>query len=107
MPIIRQETGLNLSRLSQTQDPADGLVLYKGNCHCGKNTFEVHLSKIDSGTECTCSLCHKSGYLWAFPINEANIKYTSNGDAATTLVTFETEALSHQVCCYELLKWFS
>lgn len=106
MPVARQETGLSLSRIAQAgtdsqkkeshtpQSPADNdPVLYHGNCHCGKNRFEVLLPVITSATGCNCSLCHKSGYLWAFPAADS-VKYT-RGDK-NTLATFETEALRHE-----------
>ncbi|ROV93466.1 hypothetical protein VPNG_09633 [Cytospora leucostoma] len=93
MPLIRQETGLSLSRLPGTQ--AKTFVSYKGNCHCGQNRFEVNLPGITSAISCDCSLCHKSGYLWAFP-EPGDIRYT-RGDVET-LAGFETEALSHEFC---------
>lgn len=92
MPLIRQETGLSLSRLPGTQ--AKTLVVYKGNCHCGQNRFEVNLPGITGATSCDCSLCHKSGYLWAFP-EPGDIRYTRGN--VETLAGFETEALSHEV----------
>lgn len=102
MPIPRQETGLSLSRVSLTQQEpesvsagsADGAVLYHGNCHCGKNRFEVRLPETATITSCNCSLCHKSGYLWAFP-GADDVKYT-RGDEST-LRTFETGVLKHEV----------
>lgn len=103
MPIERQETGLSLSRVAQA-DPTksrtphrpadDDSILYKGNCHCGKNRFEARLPDITSALGCNCSLCHKSGYLWAFP-DADSVKYT-RGDK-DTLRTFETEVLRHEV----------
>lgn len=101
MPIERQETGLSLRRASQG-DPksrghaghAGGTIPYHGNCHCGENRFEVRLPVIATATSCNCSLCRKSGYLWAFP-DVASINYT-RGDAET-LGTFETETLIHKV----------
>ncbi|ROV88746.1 hypothetical protein VMCG_10077 [Cytospora schulzeri] len=93
MPIPRQETGLSLSRLPGTQ-PGD-FVSYQGNCHCGKNRFEVNLPEIKSAITCDCSLCHKSGYLWAFP-EPGDIRYTGGG--IDTLAGYETEALSHEFC---------
>lgn len=105
MPISRQETGLSLSRVSsQTRpesgslDPAGGTVLsYQGVCHCGKCRFEVRLPEISDlsvVTSCNCSLCRKSGYLWVFP-DANNIKCTRGEES--TLGTFETEALKHEV----------
>lgn len=92
MPILRQETGLSLSRLPGTK-PGEP-VSYQGNCHCGKNRFEVNLPEISGAISCNCSLCLKAGYLWAFP-EPGNIKYTRG--SAETLGGFETEALSHEV----------
>lgn len=96
MPISRQETGLSLSRATQsnTDTAAGQLVSYKGTCHCGRNRFEVDLPEIQSAIACNCSLCHKSGYLWAFP-ETGNIEYTRG--TAETLGTFDTESLSHEV----------
>lgn len=91
MPIARQETGLSLSRAGTT---AGGPKVWKGNCHCGRNRFEVKLAKIEAAISCNCLLCHKSGYLWAFP-EAGDIKYTRGDDE--TLSGYETEALSHEV----------
>lgn len=91
MPIARQETGLSLSRAGTT---AGGPTVWKGTCHCGRNRFEVKLPKIQSAISCNCLLCHKSGYLWAFP-EAGDIKYTKGDDE--TLAGYETEALSHEV----------
>lgn len=103
MPLERQETGLSLSRLwgpgSKSSAPdgsGDDLILYRGNCHCGANRFEVHLPAITSAMGCDCSLCHKSGYLWLFPAAD-NIKHTRG--VQDNLGTFETEALRHEVSC--------
>lgn len=98
MPISRQETGLSLSRATQSNSAgaagAKGLVSYGGTCHCGRNKFEAELPELESATGCGCSLCHKSGYLWAFP-ETGHIEYTRG--TADTLSTFDTEALSHEV----------
>lgn len=91
MPIARQETGLSLTRAGKT---AGGPTVWKGSCHCGRNRFEVKLPKIQSAISCTCLLCHKSGYLWAFP-EAGDINYTKGDDE--TLAGYETEALSHEV----------
>lgn len=91
MPLSRVETGLSLSRAGTI---AGGSTLWKGSCHCGRNRFEVKLPKIESAIQCDCLLCHKSGYLWAFP-EARDIKYTKGDDE--TLAGFETEALSHEV----------
>ena len=34
-------------------------------CHCGAVTFEIEQAP-DQVTDCTCSLCHKLGVLWAY-----------------------------------------
>lgn len=111
MPIARQETGLNLSRLAEgTVDPIGRLPLngrtsYRGTCHCGRNRFEVHLreAQIDNALACNCSLCHKAGYLWAIP-EAGDINYFNAGSRGKSLVadtaalgSYETEALRHQV----------
>lgn len=116
MPIARQETGLNLSRLAEGEvDPIGrpGLALYRGACYCGKNRFEVHLreTQITNAVACNCSLCHKAGYLWAFP-GAGDLNYYNTGSAEKSLVVdtvalgeHETGALRHQVCeitCYSL-----
>ncbi|CAN8105440.1 unnamed protein product [Discula destructiva] len=92
MPISRQETGLSLSRATEI---GSGLVYYIGSCHCGRNRFEARLPEIKRATSCSCSLCHRSGYLWAFPGAE-DVEYTRG--SAETLETFDTESLSHEFC---------
>lgn len=108
MPIARQETGLSLSRASQGPGdqprPADGAVLYKGNCHCGRVRFEVKLPEMSTATTCNCSLCHKSGYLWAFP-HADNIRYLKG--QAEALAMFETEALEHEVSTWNLAAFWT
>lgn len=100
MPISRQETGLSLSRATQSHTDTDAaaaagqLVSYKGTCHCGRNRFEADLPEIKVAIACNCGLCHKSGYLWAFP-EAGHIEYTKG--TAETLGTFDTESLSHEV----------
>lgn len=114
MPIARQETGLNLSRLAEGEVdpigrlPPEGLTAYKGTCHCGRNRFEVHLreAQITNALACNCSLCHKAGYLWAIP-EAGDINYLKAGSKEKSLVadtvgleSYETEALRHQVCTW-------
>ncbi|OAA68377.1 glutathione-dependent formaldehyde-activating gfa [Niveomyces insectorum RCEF 264] len=41
---------------------------YRANCHCGKFVYEVTLPEpVNSGFVCNCSICHKKGYVFAFP----------------------------------------
>lgn len=110
MPISRHETGLSLSRATQSNSTGDSdktaavaaaggggsqlVSSYKGTCHCGRNRFEADLPELKRAIACNCSLCHKSGYLWAFP-ETGNIEYTKG--TAETLGTFDTESLSHEV----------
>lgn len=49
----------------------DTLVLYHGNCHCGKYRFELKVPAISEGTECTCTQCFKKGYRWILPPKDA------------------------------------
>ena len=42
-------------------------MLYKGQCHCGKISYEVE-GEVDSVMECNCSICTKKGHLlWFVP----------------------------------------
>ena len=36
-----------------------------GSCHCGANKFSVEIEPAGL-TQCTCSICSKSGALWAY-----------------------------------------
>lgn len=104
MPISRQETGLSLSRATESNAAvaaaaaagASVLVSCKGTCHCGRNRFEAAVPELKSAVSCDCSLCHKSGYLWAFP-EPGNVEYTRG--TTDTLGSFENESLSHEVGC--------
>lgn len=112
MPIERTETGLSLQRASQGQDPesrgraapggdsagSSSMVLYHGNCHCRNHKFEVRLPVLTAAMSCNCSLCRKSGYLWAASDFD-RIAYLARLDAED-LGVFETETLVHWVSSF-------
>lgn len=69
---------------------------YSGNCHCGSFRFTVQLPAITSAITCNCSLCHKQGYLWAFPAEAEHIKITRG--SFEKLTKYKSAALTHEVC---------
>ena len=43
--------------------PTEGLMIYRGSCHCGAVTFEVEAPAVIEADQCNCSICSKSGFL--------------------------------------------
>ena len=39
--------------------------MFSASCHCGSITLEID-EKPQTLTECTCSICHRIGALWAY-----------------------------------------
>jgi hypothetical protein len=68
---------------------------YRGACHCGRVTFEAR-ARLDSVTECNCSICRMKGALW-HRASEADLRILT-GEADLTLYQFNTKTAKHYFC---------
>jgi hypothetical protein len=68
----------------------------KGGCHCGAVRFEVLAPDEIEATECTCSICRKSGYLHLI-VPARRFRLLSGKDKLTTY-TFNTGTAKHRFC---------
>lgn len=68
---------------------------YKGQCHCGKVTFEVEMD-LGAAVECNCSICSKRGALLAFVPSE-KFKLLQGKDNLTDY-TFNKRKIHHYFC---------
>ena len=69
---------------------------HKGQCHCGKITFEVDAPENLEVSECNCSICSKSGYLHLIVAN-SDFSLKSGEDNLETY-TFDTHEAKHMFC---------
>ncbi|OLN81447.1 Centromere protein V 2 [Colletotrichum chlorophyti] len=70
---------------------------YRGNCHCGAFVYEVDLPEIKTAMECNCSICHKKGYLWVFPDDQATLDIVKGTDDTLARYTFGPKKLTHRI----------
>jgi hypothetical protein len=68
----------------------------QGGCHCGAVRFEVLAPDEIEATECTCSICRKSGYLHLI-VPARRFRLLSGEDKLTTY-TFNTGTAKHRFC---------
>ncbi|KAJ7834601.1 Mss4-like protein [Mycena leptocephala] len=80
--------------MSESAQPIE----YRGNCHCGAFKFTMKAPELKQAFACTCSICSKNGYIWAFPSKEdfSIVK----GDENSTLKSYEfgKRTLAHKFC---------
>ncbi len=68
----------------------------RGGCHCGAVRFEVLAPDDIEATECTCSICRKSGYLHLIvPARRFRI---IAGENKLTTYSFNTGTAKHRFC---------
>ncbi len=70
------------------------LTTFDGNCHCGAYRFRAVLPEIKSAVSCSCSLCRKTGALWAY-LGEGSLAVTHGDDS--TLSSYSSHALTIKV----------
>lgn len=68
---------------------------YEGSCHCGNVKFTIDLA-IDGLLRCNCSICTKTGALWAFaPKADVNLL---TDESAFGNYQFGAKRLTHHFC---------
>jgi hypothetical protein len=68
----------------------------QGGCHCGAVRFEVLAPDEIEATECTCSICRKSGYLHLV-VPARRFRLLAGEDKLTTY-RFNTGTAKHRFC---------
>ncbi|MFZ2019820.1 MAG: GFA family protein [Methyloceanibacter sp.] len=76
----------------------------QGGCHCGAVRFEVLAPDKIEATECTCSICRKSGYLHLI-VQARRFRLLAGEDKLTTY-TFNTGTAKHRFCSVCGIKSF-
>jgi hypothetical protein len=83
--------------VAQTFPPSSpSFKKYPENCHCGAFKFHVLLPKLESVTECNCSICFKKSYKWIYPLPE-NFTIDKGSLASLSSYTFGKDELMHLV----------
>ena len=67
----------------------------KGNCHCGRNAFEIEGQLPEKLTRCTCSFCSKRGQLYAY-FEPNQFKVTEATSDA--VYRWQTKLVAHHFC---------
>jgi len=75
-----------------------------GGCHCGAVRFEVLAPEEIEATECTCSICRKTGYLHLI-VGKERFRLVAGADKLTTY-TFNTGTAKHHFCSICGIKSF-
>jgi hypothetical protein len=76
----------------------------EGGCHCGAVRFAVLAPDEIEAQECTCSICHKSGYLHLIVAKE-RFRLLQGEDKLTTY-RFNTGIAQHRFCSICGIKSF-
>jgi len=71
-------------------------MIHKGQCHCGRVTYEVEAPEDLEVSECNCSICSKSGYLHL--IVPSSKFYLKSGEDDLEIYTFDTNEAKHMFC---------
>ena len=75
---------------------ADGLVTYRGGCHCRRVRFEVDAPRRLRVQDCNCSLCRMSGF-WHLIVPASRFRLLSGAEVLTEY-TFNTGVAKHRYC---------
>lgn len=75
-----------------------------GGCHCGAVRYEVLAPDAIEATECTCSICHMTGYLHLI-VTKERFRLLQGEDRLTTY-SFNTGTARHRFCSLCGIKSF-
>lgn len=81
-----------------------GLVKHKGSCHCGRVRFEFLGPSRIKVSQCSCSICSKSGFL-GLTVPKAKFTLLSGADCLATY-QFNTGVAKHTFCRHCGIKSF-
>lgn len=71
-------------------------MLHTGGCHCGAVRFEFDAPAAVDVTDCSCSMCDKTGYEHVF-IPKTDLRFLS-GEGELTEYRFNTGQAVHMFC---------
>ena len=74
----------------------DGLVTYRGGCHCRRVRFEVDAPRRLRVQDCNCSLCRMSGF-WHLIVPADRFRLLAGADDLVEY-TFNTGVAKHRFC---------
>jgi hypothetical protein len=74
----------------------EGIVLYRGSCHCGAVVIEVEAPESVTCEDCNCSICRKSGFLHLI-VPAARFRLVQ-GEESLTTYAFNTGTARHLFC---------
>jgi len=80
------------------------MTIHTGGCHCGRVRFEVDAPAVIEATDCSCSICRKSGFLHLI-VADSDFRLLQGEDALTTY-TFNTGVAKHRFCRHCGVKSF-
>lgn len=66
-----------------------------GQCHCGRNAFEVEGDLPATLTRCTCSFCSRRGALWAYYTPSQFKAMRADSDA---VYRWRSKMVAHHFC---------
>jgi hypothetical protein len=75
---------------------ADGHVVHRGGCHCGRVRFEVEAPAVLEALECNCSICRMSGFVHLI-VPAARFRLLA-GEGALADYRFHTGTARHRFC---------
>ncbi|KAJ7461997.1 Mss4-like protein [Mycena latifolia] len=88
-----------MAEFESTKATPQPMIEYHGNCHCGAFKFTFKAPQLKQAIACNCSICSRTGYLWAFPANSEDFTVV-NGDEDSTLKSYEfgKRTMTHKFC---------
>lgn len=80
-------------------------MVIEGQCHCGRVRWQID-GPVDRATACNCTMCRRSGALWAYGFDLENIRVTAaEGDQTAYVHGDRTLALMFCRTCGNVTHW--